>query len=528
MRKIYSTFQSALQDRGLTDVMHLGGLQKRLPMNSKAFAEALTAAVKRGDKIRIDGDCDADGFLSALSMKTAFDKIGYTNYTVTKHITKRHSLSMAFLSTLVEEGYKTVIILDSSSNSMEGIEFLCNHGVNVLIADHHKTNYVFKDFPEGCIIVNPKIDARFKPTPYSQICAGALTALLCDFWLSSTFGMKDNRELYVYGAISLYADSCDMGNAFNRSFVNEFRDTVFLPPLIEMFLNEWSSFNRSFISFYLIPRINALIRSERFDFIHQLFFGGSVERGGSPGSDFMPRESQLAFIEECYLNNKALVEAAPTMGKIIEKDAIVSMLIPYTLQKTYRNFTGLVASQLATKYDKAAMCVVQVSENSFEGSGRDCRNRDILSIFQSVCFAEGHDPAFGVEMPTGQLDTNLDYINEQLKLLPPTDNVIVVDWTAEERSIAEVQSELVSMATYNEFSGGSLPLVYCRFVVPKSAKITQTKRSSQATIYGMPMVSFNRVIEPGLVVLCKANYNGTKAQLLLEAVLGVDETQYGN
>lgn len=508
---VYGSFNEAMKERGMESFILSSGLVKRMPLNTQKLVSKLEEAIKSNKKIFCDPDCDPDGYFSGLCMKTMFDKIGFSNYTIPLHTNKRHSLSQTFMTSIIEGGYDVVVILDSSSNDMDGIHFLCEHGITVLVIDHHDTNYVFKDYPENCVIVNPRIDRRFKQADYAEMSAGALTALICDMTLETVFHISNNKELYVYGYITLYSDSCDLNNKTNREFIMEFKDFGVLPEIVNLFMTRYDSFNRNFVSWRMIPRINSLIRAEEFEFIYKLFYDRREL--------MMSKESTMSFIEQIYSQSKRRARDFEGIGKIHNYENIVCLELPHSLYQSYRNYTGLIAAQLSTEYSKAAMCVVGASYESLEGSVRDTLNRDLKSIFQTLCYAEGHPAAFGVEVKADQLENVLSIADSMKEAFAWSEDAIVVDWDIEDPTVEAAESEIYRMATYNEFSGGSVPVAYATVTLHEKFKFRPMGKCSRAVYNGFKFVSFKNTLVPGCRVMCKPIFSGVEPEMVVEAII---------
>ena len=71
----------------------------------------------------------------------------------------------------------------------------------------------------------------------------------------------------VMGYITLYSDSCEM-SLYNASIADAIRGTTKIPPIVYLFMNKYTTLNRSFISWTMIPRINALFRLDKFNDIY--------------------------------------------------------------------------------------------------------------------------------------------------------------------------------------------------------------------------------------------------------------------
>src|SRR5690606_37576831 len=78
-------------------------------------------------------------------------------------------------------------------------------------------------------------------------------------------------------------------------------------------------------------------------------------------------------------------------------------------EEKLHNYTGLVANQLATKYNKTAI-VYADSGVDVKGSLRDLYGRNYLDLFRKFCDARGHNSAFGIHIKYFEFSEVLSYI----------------------------------------------------------------------------------------------------------------------
>lgn len=528
-QKVYNSFEEALKDNNLQSLLESMPFQKHLPMNARPAAEAVVRAITAKKKILIDPDCDIDGFMAGAVAQNAMIRINYTNYDIVKHAKKRHTLTPAHLTSIVEDNYGLVILLDSSTNDMSGLQYLSDHDIDVVVMDHHSTDFAFKDYPKNVYIVNPKIDKIFSTIPYEALSGCAVTAVMFDYILSKYYNISNNRMLYVYAYFTLYSDSCDLSCPMNRAIIEEFRDTTDLPGIILMFMDRYKTFNRNFVTWFLAPRLNALMRMEKFDFVYDLFYNNETL--------LSQPEVTKATIEEVYLSARHIVSALidsslkteevfDSRGNAVAKypitvlDNIAFMTIPLEGYDAYRNFSGTIASSLATRFKKTGSCLLYRSMDMLEGSVRDCDSREILPVFQEFCYAEGHAPAFGVEMPANQYRNILALIDTKSDTFTESRGFLVVDWNAtEDQDANTVSAESYEMAKYNEISGGVLPVAHAVVWLTDEFKYKVAAKYSKASVGHIEFISFDGPLASGMQVLVAPSFSGGKVSMVVQAVL---------
>ena len=87
------------------------------------------------------------------------------------HSGKQHGLSDINISDLIQRGFRLVICPDSASNDYEQHQALKEHGIDVLVLDHHEAEKVSE---YACIINNQLCDY-----PTKSLCGGAVVYKFC-------------------------------------------------------------------------------------------------------------------------------------------------------------------------------------------------------------------------------------------------------------------------------------------------------------------------------------------------------------
>lgn len=503
------SFLQVLEQRGLSYVIASQQFKAIIPQGGSKFAKLIKRIVTENLSVFIDYDCDPDGYFSAKILVDTFNLLGYTQYTLCRHIMKRHSLTQAYGNSIIREHYDVVFVLDSSTNDMELITSLAEAGSICCVVDHHMCDYMFVDYPPSAIIVNPQIDAKMHPVVYNCLSAGAITALLCAYTLQSEFGIRPPQDLYLYGVITLYSDIMDLNNEYNIAYISRFQNTSLISSkLIRLFWDErYDHFDRSYISFKLIPRLNALFRTENFELLYKLFF--EIE------------ELNLADVKErinvIYADCKTFTKKLVDLCTVTLYEDFAIAVIPKSMNDTLaRNFTGLVASTLSSNYGVPVMCLHQTTPDKWAGSVRDPFSRDLLSVFKNVCYAAGHRPAFGVEicpqdldMITGTLAGELPEVSESAS------SIIMIDWDAHPE---DFKSDLKYMALFNEFGGQGLPVAMGALKIKPNFKIYRDER--KLTVYGNSekFLVFKNTADVGDVMLIKPTSSGAAYTNMVNAI----------
>ncbi len=179
--------------RGVTAAeldMALSGL---LPVSSlagtAAAAERLAAARQRQQRVLVVGDFDADGATAAALMMICLREFGFAaaDYLVPDRFRFGYGLSAA----LVDEALarcraeqipapQLIVTVDNGISSQAGVARAAQHGIDVIITDHHLPG---EDLPDAAVIVNPNL-------PGSKFGSKALAGVGVAFYVMAALGQR--------------------------------------------------------------------------------------------------------------------------------------------------------------------------------------------------------------------------------------------------------------------------------------------------------------------------------------------------
>jgi single-stranded-DNA-specific exonuclease len=116
---------------GLSDPFELPGLRTAV----KRVQEAL----KKGEKVLVHGDYDADGISATAILVYLLRKIGLdVYYFIPNRITHGYGFNLAGVEKAKELGVKLIITVDCGVTSFEAVALSQKEGIDVIITDHHE------------------------------------------------------------------------------------------------------------------------------------------------------------------------------------------------------------------------------------------------------------------------------------------------------------------------------------------------------------------------------------------------------
>lgn len=344
-------------------------------------------AVKQLKRIAIYGDYDADGIMGTSILKKMFQ---YINYPVDYYIPSRYldgyGLTLKYAQEAVEKGVGLLITVDNGVSAFEGIEYLHNHGVKVLVLDHHTMQ---DELPLADVIIHPTF-SHFGEVASS----GAFTA----FMFSRAFLDRTDKYLAMLASISLISDMMPLleyNRRLLKAAISSYQDGEFLA--IDS-LKDGEPFNENSIGMKIAPKINALGRMIETDEINKI-----VEFFTSDDKELI-----LNYLDWINSTNEirkdASKEAVFSLKDIDENEGAIVII-----QDVKEGLLGLVANQLCSTYHVPVVVFAKEKDGeTLKGSARAPQGFNIVNAFNKLSDIEitygGHALAGGCSIKESDFD----------------------------------------------------------------------------------------------------------------------------
>ena len=319
-------------------------------------------AVDRKDKIFIYGDYDADGIMSTSIVAKALLMKGLVpSFYIPNRYNDGYGITVEKAKTIVNDGVKLVITVDNGISAFEAIDYLKEHGIKVLIIDHHT---IQEKVPNADAIIHPQ---------YSEFGDVSTSAGFVSFMFSWAFLGRFDKYLSTLASISVISDMMPLLE-YNRNFLRlvlkNFTPGEFY--VIDL-LREGQPFDENTIGMKIAPKINALGRLLADTSINRVvkFF-------------VTPKRETINQLHEWIVN---LNEERKQVGKDAEEafsdvstedDAIVIM------RDVKEGLLGLIANSICSKEHKPTIVFSSEGETDvLKGSGRAPVGFNIVDAFNS-------------------------------------------------------------------------------------------------------------------------------------------------
>ena len=206
-------------------------------------------AIENKDKIFIYGDYDADGIMSTSIIAKSILKLGVVpSFYIPNRYKDGYGLTLQKAEGIASQGVKLVITVDNGISANEGIAYLKEKGIKVLVIDHHT---VPAELPNADVIIHPT---------YSKFGTIASSAGFVSFMFSWALLGYFDKYLSCLAAISVVSDMMplvDYNRRFLRLVFSSYTEGEFYA--IDL-LKESGPFDENAIGMRIAPKINALGR----------------------------------------------------------------------------------------------------------------------------------------------------------------------------------------------------------------------------------------------------------------------------
>lgn len=411
------------------DISNVFGLNDKHDW-ARDLLEQIKEIGKDSINIAILVDPDGDGFSSsALMYNYLHDKLGIKHIKTLLPLTKDHGISAFYKKNMLSyswNNFDALIMPDSSVNDLKTIASLHeNFGIVSYVIDHHILENNIEEF-----VFNKKYQKFFKVVSDQLSIDQKITHEFTGVGMSWLFCKrldelltKDYQELAENSHINanLYLDLVAIGQISDVSDTREEKLHIIVMTGLN---NLYNSLLREFtkvkplscikdVQFSIVPMINSVSRigekEDREILIQALtnqdreFLVTKKRKNKATGRFELRSERQNIYeyavdmLQRVKRAQDSMVKKAISemSGKSEENDPVIVRTLP---DKYDTGIAGLIANKIQGKYHLPALVV----NSELRGSARSPRNygnlKDVLSDFDSVNYALGHEQAFGVSI----------------------------------------------------------------------------------------------------------------------------------
>jgi len=385
------------------------------------IALKLADRIKKGKKIVIYGDYDADGITSTALLANFLYDIGVkTKYYIPSRFNEGYGLNKKAIKKIGQIA-DVLIVLDSGTNAYDELIFATKQGLEVFVIDHHEP----KDknwSAENVNVLNPKLYSSIDTHFHHLSTVGLVFYIMIMLRkiLNLDIKLKPYLDIVSIGTI---ADVVPL-SLLNRIFVKKGIEEINkkkrhgIKALLEtLSLNKVNSFD---ISFHIAPRINAAGRLDDAKKAVKLLISRDENQS-----------KQLAYELE-LLNKKRqrITESVFKESQISIKQKGFSNSIVIANENWHSGVIGIVAGRLLEKY-KVPAVVLSIQNGYAIGSVRSTKEINIYKILEkhSYLFEKfgGHSMAAGLTIKSSNIPLLEKILEEEIEKFEKEEPIIEID-----------------------------------------------------------------------------------------------------
>ena len=369
--------------------------------------DRIQQAIMNGEKIVIYGDYDVDGITSTALMYETLEELGAeVEYYIPDRFKDGYGPNVEVYKRLIDEGVSLIVTVDNGVAGHEAIDYANQHGVDVVITDHHELP---ETLPDAYAIIHPR-------HPEGDYPFGELSGVGVAFKVAAALLEELPQDVLDLVALGTVADLVSLTGE-NRILVKyglQLLQQTMRPGLQSLYKVagiEVPTITEETIGFSLAPRLNALGRMEN----------------GSLGVELLTTLDEERAEELAKTTNQLNIKRQEEVNKIVE-EAVAQLanksenhLVNVVAGNNWHEgVVGIVASRLVDMTGKPSL-VLSIDEKTgiAKGSGRSIEafqmfdaldsHRDILMKFG------GHHMACGLSLDKEKLSDLQQVVDEEGK-----------------------------------------------------------------------------------------------------------------
>lgn len=352
----------------------------------------LVEAYQQQQKIVIVGDFDADGATSTALSVLALRQLGFSDvdYLVPNRFEQGYGLSIPVAEMAIEKGVQLLMTVDNGVSSFDGVAFLKEKGIRVLVTDHHLPP---ETLPPADAIVNPNLSQCHFPSKslagvgvafYLMLAVRAKFRELGIFTAETQPNFTDLLALVALGTVADVVPLDQNNRILAYQGLMRIRARRCRPGIIalaEVANRNVEQFTSSDLGFCIGPRLNAAGRLDNMSIGVELLLANEMSKARELALD-LDQLNQTRKEIESGMKLEAI--------KICQNLTALFKELPYgiTLYQSdwHQGVLGIVSSRIKDQYHRPVIAFAQDSEGILKGSARSIEGlhmRDVLERIHS-------------------------------------------------------------------------------------------------------------------------------------------------
>lgn len=395
----------------------------------------LVEAYQQQQKIVIVGDFDADGATSTALSVLALRQLGFSDvdYLVPNRFEQGYGLSIPVAEMAIEKGVQLLMTVDNGVSSFDGVAFLKDKGIRVLVTDHHLPP---ETLPPADAIVNPNLSQCHFPSKslagvgvafYLMLAVRAKFRELGIFTAETQPNFTDLLDLVALGTIADVVPLDQNNRILAYQGLMRIRARRCRPGIIalaEVANRNVEQFTSSDLGFCIGPRLNAAGRLDNMSIGVELLLANE-----------MPKARELALDLDELNQTRKEIEAGMKLEaiKICQNLTALFKELPYgiTLYQPdwHQGVLGIVSSRVKDQYHRPVIAFTQDSEGILKGSARSIEGLHMRDVLERI---HSQHPNMILKFGGHAMAAGLSICEEYFADFQHIFNQTVADWLDEE------------------------------------------------------------------------------------------------
>lgn len=439
--------------KGLSDYKHLNGIDQAVKL--------LVHALQNNHHIVVVGDFDADGATSTALTVLSLRALGApsVDYLVPDRFEDGYGLSPEVVEQAKAKDAELIITVDNGISSHAGVDTAHEHGIKVLITDHHLPG---ETLPDAEAIINPNLkDCGFP----SKALAGVGVAFYLMLALRSALRLSDwfKEKSIPEPNLAEYLDLVALGtvadvvplDSNNRILVyqglNRIRSgrcRTGIRALLEIANRTASQLTASDLGFALGPRLNAAGRLDNMSVGVELLLCDDMAKARLLAHDLDSLNQTRKEIEQGMQ-----VEALALCEKVTAKNYDLPYGLAIYHPEWHQGVIGILASRLKDRFHRPVIAFAPAGDGILKGSGRSIHGlhmRDALERLDSlhpelILRFGGHAMAAGLSLHESKLTEFKSHFETLVRELLSPEELNGVIWSDGELSAAQLTLDIAEL-----------------------------------------------------------------------------------
>lgn len=395
----------------------------------------LVEAYQQQQKIVIVGDFDADGATSTALSVLALRQLGFSDvdYLVPNRFEQGYGLSIPVAEMAIEKGVQLLMTVDNGVSSFDGVAFLKEKGVRVLVTDHHLPP---ETLPPADAIVNPNLSQCHFPSKslagvgvafYLMLAVRAKFRELGIFTAETQPNFTDLLDLVALGTIADVVPLDQNNRILAYQGLMRIRARRCRPGIValaEVANRNVEQFTSSDLGFCIGPRLNAAGRLDNMSIGVELLLANE-----------MSKARELALDLDELNQTRKEIEAGMKLEaiKICQNLTALFKELPYgiTLYQPdwHQGVLGIVSSRVKDQYHRPVIAFTQDGEGILKGSARSIEGLHMRDVLERI---HSQHPNIILKFGGHAMAAGLSIREEHFADFQHLFNQTVADWLDEE------------------------------------------------------------------------------------------------